>query len=186
MRDAFPDAPIFVRSDRKEAVKKLIQAGATEVVVATGSVASGMGNLLGVRKDTRFGGLVDDSAAAMSLSNLAFPLYPSVSSDDTEPDLSGLAETLTLDDDMDPNTTRKLFKLFSTSLTLNDDGKVQLGELVNEILRTSDIFVDDDTLRQLLGCDSLNDKCLVEAQVRYVSFSEFVTLYRQNRAMGKK
>mmetsp|Transcript_14462 Transcript_14462/g.30950 ORF Transcript_14462/g.30950 Transcript_14462/m.30950 type:complete len:1017 (-) Transcript_14462:85-3135(-) len=182
LRDAFPETPIFVRSDRNDAVKKLIQAGATEVFLTAGSVASGMGKLLGVRKDNRFAALEEDSAAALTLRNSASALYPSVTkeSDGPVPDLKMVDIS-----DMDPETARKLYRLFSTSLTLNDEGKVQLSELLNEILRTSDIFIDDDTLGELLGCESLNDKCMIEAQTKFVSFSDFVSLYRKNRVLGK-
>lgn len=64
LREAFPDSPIFVRSDSNGKVKKLINAGATEVIVATSTVSSGIGQLLGVRGNRRFGGVVDDSSVA--------------------------------------------------------------------------------------------------------------------------
>lgn len=181
LRDAFPDTPIFVRSDRRDSVADLIKAGATEVVVATGSVASGMGQLLGVRRDLRFGGLMDDSAAAVALRNMAFPLFPPVTQGDEDTILSGIADEI--DMDKDPEEIRKLYKLFSTSLTLNEDGQVQLSELVYEMLRTSDITVNDEELVNLLGCNSLDDKCLTEEE--YISFSDFISLYRQNRALGR-
>ena len=89
-----------------------------------------------------------------------------------------------IDSDGDREETRKLFKLFSTSLSLNDDGKAQLSELVNELLRTSDFFVSDKQVIDLMGCESLNEKCLADAEETYVTFSEFVTLYRKNIALG--
>ncbi len=34
---------------------------------------------------------------------------------------------------------------------MNDEGKVQMTQLLDEILRTLDIFIDDDELGELLG-----------------------------------
>jgi len=184
LREAFPDTPIFVRSDEQSKLKKLIQAGATEVIVATGTVASGIGQLLGVKRDARFGSVVDDElGGAKAFGNMATALYPPVPKD-TDEKLSGLAEEI--DSGRDREETRKLYKLFSTSLSLNDDGKAQLSELVNELLRTSELFVTDKQVSDLLGCDSLNDKCMIDAEERHVTFSEFVTLYRRNVALGKE
>lgn len=167
LRDAFPDTPIFVRANNKDMVKELVKAGATEVIVATGSVASGMGQLLGVRRDTRFGGVLEDSAA-VALSNLAVPLVNG--------DAQGLLDG---DADSDPEETRKLFQLFSTTLSLNEDGKAPLSELVNEILRSSDFFITDAQVKELLGCDASLESCMTDAEEKYVSFSEFVMLYRK-------
>lgn len=174
LREAFPDTPIFVRSMTQSRVKDLIRAGATEVIVATGTVASGMGQLLGVRRNARFGSVVDDSVLAFG--NMASSLYPAMEKA-TEDKLSGLAEEIDSDDD--PELTRKLFKLFSTSLTLNDDGQAQLSELASAILRTSDFFESDQQVADLLECETLNNKCWIEADDRYVTFSEFVGLYRK-------
>lgn len=184
LREAFPDTPIFVRCDEQSKLKKLIKAGATEVIVATGSVASGIGQLLGVRRNARFGGVLDDSGAAIAFGNMANVLYPPVA-EASEEKLTGLAKEIE-SDSSDREETRKLFRLFSTSLSLNDDGQAQLSELVNELLRTSDFFVTDEQVTNLLECDTLNDKCMIDAEERYVSFSEFVALYRKNVAMGKE
>ena len=51
LRDAFPDTPIFVRSDELSKTKKLILAGATEVIVSTGTVASGLGERLRIKRN---------------------------------------------------------------------------------------------------------------------------------------
>lgn len=166
LRDAFPDTPILVRANNGDMVKELVKAGATEVVVATGSVASGMGQLLGVRRDTRFGGVLEDSAA-VALSNLAIPLVN---------ESQGLLDG---DADSDPEETRKLFQLFSTTISLNEDGKAPLSELVNEILRSSDFFITDAQVKELLGCDASLESCMIDAEEKYVSFSEFVMLYRK-------
>jgi hypothetical protein len=183
LRDAFPDTPIFVRSDDRDSVKSFIKAGATEVIVATGTIASGMGQLLGVRKDDRFGGVLDDSGAAVALRDMA-PIINSVVVKKGAEDTLSLADER--DPDADPEEMKKLYKLFSTSLTLNDDGKAQLSELVNEILRSSNWFMSDDELRELLGCDSLDKDCFSNAENMYISFSEFVRLYQANRAAGKQ
>ena len=181
LRDAFPDTPIFVRCDAAGPVKELVKAGATEVIVATGTVAKGMGRLLGVQKETRFGGVLDDSAVALKLRDMAFPLFPPVSKG-SEAILSDIADEI--DSDRDKDEMRKLFKLFSTSLSLNEDGKVKLSELTNEILRTSKGVLNDDEIREMLGCDSTLKECFDED--RYVTFSEFVKLYRQNLTIGQK
>jgi len=167
LRDAFPDTPILVRANNRDAVKELVKAGATEVVVATGSVASGLGQLLGVKRDTRFGGIIEDSEA-VALTNLAIPLVTA--------EVQGLVDG---DADSDPEETRRLFRLFSTTLTLNEDGKAPLSELVNEILRSSDFFITDAQVKELLGCDSSLESCMIDAEDKYVSFSEFVMLYRK-------
>ena len=182
LRESFPDTPIFVRADEDCQIKDLIRAGATEVICSTGSVASGFGSLLGVRRSNRFGGVVDDSDAAVQLSNLATPLYPSVTNDSTNPKLSGLAKQLGADP---PDISRRLFRLFSTSVTLDDDGKVQLRELVDELLRTAEFSVNDEQFRELLECETLNEKCLAEAEERFVTFSEFVSLYKKATSIEK-
>lgn len=183
LREAFPDSPIFVRSNEQEQVKKLIKAGATEVIVATGSIASGIGQLLGVRKNSRFGGVLDDSGAAIAFGNMATPLYPPVAKG-SDGELTGLAEEI--DSDRDREESRKLFRLFSTSLTLNDDGQARLSELVNLLLRTSGLFVTDEVVSGLLECDSLDGRCLIDAEEKFVTFSEFVTLYRKSVALVKE
>ncbi len=183
MREAFPDTPIFVRSDELSKTKKLIQAGATEVIVATGSVASGIGEMLGVKRSKRFFAVLDESDAAVAFKNMATSLYPPVEKE-TDEKLSGLAEEI--DSVSDREETRKLFRLFSTSLSINEDGKVKLSELVNELLRTTDSIVGDNQLTELLGCESLDDQCMVNTQERYVTFSEFVALYRKNVTLGKE
>jgi Ca2+-binding EF-hand superfamily protein len=91
-----------------------------------------------------------------------------------------------IDSDSDREETRKLFRLFSTSLSINEDGKVKLSELVNELLRTTDSIVGDNQLTELLGCETLDDQCMVNTQERYVTFSEFVALYRKNVTLGKE
>jgi hypothetical protein len=187
LREAFPDTPIFVRCDELGKTQKLIQAGATEVIVATGSVASGIGDLLGVKRSKRFGAVLDESDAAIAFKNMAMPLYPpvvKVSKEDTDQILLGLAEEI--DSDSDKEETRKLFRLFSTSLSINEDGKVKLSELLDGLLRTSEMVVGDKQLTDLLGCDSLvDDPCAVKRE-RYISFSEFVALYRKNIMLGKE
>ena len=182
LREAFPDCPIFVRSEEQNRAKKLISAGATEVIVATGTVASGMGQLLGVRRNTRYGGVVDmDSGVASAFGSIAM-LAPPVEKDREKRE----SDEKDIDSDSDREETRKLFKLFSTSLTLNEDGKAQLAELVNELLRTSDLFVSDKQVCDLMGCEELNDSCFAEAEEIFVTFSEFVKLYRKNIALGKE
>ena len=64
-------------------------------------------------------------------------------------------------------------------MSLNDDGEAQLSELANELLRTSDFFVTDEQVAALLGCDSLTNECNLDAQDKYITFSEFVKLYRK-------
>lgn len=184
LREAFPDTPIFVRADEQSRIKKLIQAGATEVIVATGSIATGIGQLLGVRRSSRFGGVLDESGAAIAFGNMATSLYPVMSKEEQDQKLSGLAEEI--DSDSDPEETRKLYRLFSTSLSLNDDGRVSLKELVDELLRTSELMATDEQITKLLGCETLNDKCLLEAEENYVTFSEFIALYRKNVVLGKQ
>ncbi|KAL7480697.1 hypothetical protein ACHAW6_006362 [Cyclotella cf. meneghiniana] len=179
LRDAFPETPIFVRCDESGLVKELVKAGATEVIVATGTVAKGMGQLLGVRKETRFGGVLDDTAIA--LRDMAFPLYPPVAKG-TGDIISDIANEI--DSDSDRDDMRKLFRLFSTSLTLNEDGKVQLSELMNEILRTSKWFISDEDIKEILGCEEMSSD--YADKEKYVTFSEFVMLYRKNLMQGQK
>lgn len=156
-----------------------MKAGATEVIVATGTVAKGMGQLLGVRKETRFGGVLDDTAIA--LRDMAFPLYPPVAKG-TGDIISDIANEI--DSDSDRDDMRKLFRLFSTSLTLNEDGKVQLSELMNEILRTSKWFISDEDIKEILGCEEMSSD--YADKEKYVTFSEFVMLYRKNLMQGQK
>ena len=65
-------------------------------------------------------------------------------------------------------------------------GEAQLSELVNEFLRNSELFVTDAQVTALLGCGSLDGKCLIAADERYLTFSEFVALYRKNVALGNE
>jgi hypothetical protein len=184
LREAFPDTPIFVRSDELSKTQKLIKAGATEVIVATGTVASGIGERLGVKQNKRFFAAFDESDAAIAFKNMATPLYPPVAKENADQKLSGLAEEI--DSDSDREEIRKLFRLFSTSLSINEDGKVKMSELVNELLRTSDSIVGDHQLKELLGCETPDELCFVKDQERYVAFSEFVALYRNYVALGKE
>ena len=183
LRDAFPDTPIFVRSDEQNELKKLIQAGATEVIVASGSVASGIGQLLGVRRDSRLGDDINNTGTAIAFNNMAASLYPPVEKA-ADQKLSGLAEEM--DSASDREEIRKLFRLFSTSLTLNEDGQAQVSELMDELLRTSDLSVTDDQVTDLLGSEYLNDQAMLDAMKKYVSFSEFIMLYRKNILLSKK
>lgn len=182
---AFPDSPIFVRADDKSKIKKLINAGATETIVATGTVASGIGQLLGVRRNARLGSVIDpDASVASAFADISTLVSPPVEKDKDK--LSDIEQKEKIDSDKDREETKKLFKLFSTSLTLNDDGQVQLAELVNELLRTSELFVSDEQVSALLGCDSLSSECFLDAEDTYVTFSEFVSLYRKNVVLGKE
>ncbi len=104
--------------------------------------------------------------------------------ENTDQKLTGLAEEI--DSDSDREETRKLFRLFSTSLSINEDGKVKPSELVNELLRTTDSIVGDDQLKELLGCETLDDPCMVNKQSKCVTFIEFVSLYRKNATLGKE
>jgi hypothetical protein len=164
-------------------LKKLILAGATEVIVASGTVASSIGQLLGVRRDNRLGGDIDSSGTAIAFNNLATSLYPPVDKA-TDQKLSGLAEEI--DSASDREEIRKLFRLFSTSLTLNEDGQAQVSELMDELLRTSDLSVTDEQVTDLLGSEYLNDPAMLDAMKKYVSFSEFIMLYRKNILLSKK
>mmetsp|Transcript_1681 Transcript_1681/g.3722 ORF Transcript_1681/g.3722 Transcript_1681/m.3722 type:complete len:992 (-) Transcript_1681:66-3041(-) len=188
LREAFPDTPIFVRADSQSKQKELIKGGATEVICATGTVASGIGQLLGVKR--RFGeDLSDESSAALGFGSAATALFPAMSKETDDDKLAGLAAEM--DTDRDREETRKLYKLFSTSLSLNEDGEAQLSELVNELLRTSELMVTDDQLSDLLQCNKVDDesnlsRCMIDAEEKFVSFSEFITLYRKNIRLGKE
>lgn len=116
LREAFPDSPIFVRCDEHSRLKKLIQAGATKVIVATGSVASGIGQLLGVRRSGR---VLGGSGAAVTIGNMAATLFPPM---DNAPDQKPSGQADKIDSVSDREITRTLFRLFSTFLTLNEYG----------------------------------------------------------------
>jgi Ca2+-binding EF-hand superfamily protein/Trk K+ transport system NAD-binding subunit len=185
LRDAFPDTPIFVRSDELSKTKKLILAGATEVIVSTGTVASGLGERLGIKRNTELLPYSTGFGTAIAFNNMAAPLYPVMPKEKNIQELSGLAEEI--DTDGDREETRKLFRLFSTSMsTRPEDGKVKLSELVQQLLRSSDMIVGDQQVADLFGCDSLDDQCANDSQERYVSFSEFINIYRTNIALGKE
>jgi hypothetical protein len=112
---------------------------------------------------------------------MAFPLFPPVAKG-TGDIISDIANEI--DPDSDRDDMRNLFRLFSTSLTLNEDGKVQLSELMNEILRTSKWFISDEDIKEILGCEELSSDCVDKE--KYVTFSEFVMLYRKNLMLGQK
>ena len=44
----------------------------------------------------------------------------------------------------------------------------------------------DDQLTVLLGCETLDDPCMVNKQAKFVTFIEFVSLYRKNATLGKE
>lgn len=177
LREAFPDTPIFVRAEAQSETKKLIQTGATEVIVTTGATAAGIGQLLGVKRNAQFGAVLDSSGLYGAMANMPPRSGLPVTKEDEQ-----LAEEL----DADKDETRKLYQLFTTSVSRNEDGKASLGELMSELLRTSELFVTDEQVSDLLGCDSLSTECLAKAGERYVTFSEFVTLYRKNVALGNE
>ncbi|KAL7551728.1 hypothetical protein ACHAWF_014927 [Thalassiosira exigua] len=181
LREAFPDSPIFVRSDEQSNTKKLIKAGATEGRIRYRATAGSASQLA----DGGCPGELD-ILAAVAFGNMATPLYPVVTKGEGGEDvkLSGLAEEI--DSDLDAEETRRLYRLFSTSLTLNDDGQAQLSELVNELLRTSEIMASDEMVVNLLECEALDDKCLVDARKQFVTFSEFIKLYRKSKVLEKE
>lgn len=126
---------------------------------------------------------MDNSGTAIAFNNMAATLYPPVDKA-TDQKLSGLAEEI--DSASDREEIRKLFRLFSTSLTLNEDGQAQVSELMNEVLRTSDLSVTDNQLTDLMGGEYLNDQAMIDEMKKYVSFSEFIMLYRKNSLLSKK
>merc|ERR1712238_298636 len=123
----------------------------------------------GVKHNAQSGTVLADSRA-MALGNMASTmataLYPPVTKDADEK-LAGLAEEI----DFDEDETRKLYQLFTTSPTRNEEGKAKLSELLNELLRTSELFATtDEQVSDLLGCDYWNTECKLEAEERYVTF----------------
>ena len=77
--------------------------------------------------------------------------------------------------DMDPEELGQLYELYITSINRDEDGKVQLAELRDELMRHEGMPVDDQTLKNWMGYEEFLTKWVTgEAEVRWVSFPEFV------------
>ena len=68
-----------------------------------------------------------------------------------------------------------LYKLFVTSFNRNEEGKVQLAELRNEVMRKNELPITDDELAAWMGYDeSLSKWSTGEAETIWVSYADFV------------
>lgn len=161
LRDAFPDVPIYVRTVRLETEDMLTKAGATTVVVETKKVADAFRKLIGLD------GAVKDRMAAV-VSNL---LGENEEIPCSEAELTELADVC----DMDPEELGQLFELYVTSINRDEEGRVQLAELRDELMRRRQRPVDDQTLKNWMGYEEFLSKWVTgEAEERWVSFPEFV------------
>ena len=161
LREAFPSVPIYVRSNRLEKVDGLMKAGATKVVVETRKVADSFRKLVGLE------GAVKErmslAVADLTGEEREIPF--------SEAELTELAYVC----DMDPGELGQLYEMFTTSINRDDEGKVQLAELRDELLRRRSMPVDDKTLKNWMGYEEFLSKWVTgEAEVRWVSFPEFV------------
>jgi Kef-type K+ transport system membrane component KefB/Ca2+-binding EF-hand superfamily protein/voltage-gated potassium channel Kch len=158
LREAFPKAPIYVRADRRESVKGLLEAGATDVIVETDKVAEALRMMVSRYGDTS-AALMKDALWAKG-SNVeevnAFPF--------TDVELAELAYQC----EKTPDELKELYEMFSTSLDKNEKGEVNLAELRNQPM-------DDRSLAKWMGYEEALSKWVTgDAEERRVTFPEFV------------
>lgn len=185
LRDGFPESPIIVRAARKDRVEALMQAGATEVVVESTYVAEGLSNVLDIitqgTSDFDRGSILLQSVEMLinEKNERTLPIPNEVGED-----LANLLELTDLAEECGKSREelQKLYMLFSTSPIRNTDGKVQLAELRNELMRLNDAPLDDRGLAAWMGYDeSLSKWVTGDAETQWVSFSEFVRFSLRSR-----
>jgi len=177
LRRVFKDTPIFVRASRQSQVRVLMDAGATNVVVEKSQVAEGMCNLIGVSRGT---------ITAESLLDAVPPLIwdegdPAMTLPYTDSELTQLANECGKSND----EMIELFKLFSTSFNRDEDGKVQLAELRNELMREGRPLSDGE-VAAWMGYDEVLSKWKTgSAEEEWVTFDEFVRFTSKRSKSGK-
>lgn len=158
LQEAFPGVPIYVRASRLDQVKRLEEAGATKVIVESNKVAEAFTGLVGMD------GLIKEKMLS-ALSGLVNEIPFS------ETELSELAYTCR----MSADELAQLYELFMTSPTRNKQGKVQLAELRDELLRRRSTPLDDEELKKWMGYDEILSKWVTEEEEEiWVDFPEFV------------
>ena len=161
LRDAFPDVPIYVRTVRLENVDALTKAGATKVVVETRKVA------IAFRKLVSLDGAVKGRMTAV-VNDLMGECKEIPC---TESELTELAYLC----DMDPEELGQLYEMYATSINRDNEDRVQLAELRDELMRRRNRPVDDETLKNWMGYEEFLSKWVTgEAEERWVTFPEFV------------
>ena len=150
LRGVFKNTPIYVRACREAQVKALTEAGATKVICDKCQVADGIANLINVPYTL-------ETVSAQSLLDAVPPLWEDEEEDEaakktlpyTDSELTKLATEC--------NKTKEemisLYKLYATSFNRHDDGKVQLAELRNELLREGSAPMSDDEIATWMGYD---------------------------------
>ena len=165
LREAFPTVPIYVRANRQEAAKRLLQAGATEVVVETEKVADALRTLVSRYGDTSLA-LMKQALWARQTVDKDIEELPF-----TELELADLAYEC----EKTPEELKELYEIFSTSIEKNDRGEVQLAELRNQLLKRRNQPLDDKSLAEWMGYDeSLSKWKTGDADNTWVTFSDFV------------
>ena len=167
LREAYPSVPIYARASSQEMTKKLKEAGVTEVVVETETVAEAMRTLV-----SRYG---DKSIALMK----AALWTENVNGEEigealpfTQLELADLA----FECDRTPEELKELYELFSTGLNRNDNGQVQLEELRDTLMRNrKNSPLDDKSLAEWMGYEEALSKWYTgEAETTWISFPDFV------------
>jgi Ca2+-binding EF-hand superfamily protein len=162
LREAFPDAPIYVRAERLENVDDLLRAGATNVVVQTRKVALAFQKLVGLK------GTIKDRM----LDALENTIGTRVELPFSEIELTELAYSC----DVCAEELASLYELYSTSVNKNEDGHVELAELRDEMMRQRNTPIDDETYNAWLNYQEFtkswdsNDA----SKAQWVTFPQFV------------
>jgi len=165
LREAYPSVPIYVRAGRREFASKLMQAGATEVVVETEKLAESMRTLVSRYGDISIA-LIKDALLAQSVNGKLEQDLPL-----TELELADLAYEC----NKTPEELKELYEIFSTSLDKNENGEVQLAELRDQLLKRRNQPMDDKSLAMWMGYDEFLSKWVTgEAEKKWVTFPDFV------------
>jgi hypothetical protein len=161
LHEAFPETPIYVRATRLDRVDELRKAGATKVVVETRKAAQAFRKL--VRLDGAIKNRVVKAVSDMIGVHVDVPY--------SEDELTELAYLC----DIGPEEIGQLYALFNTSLNRDENGRVQLAELRDELMRQRKEPVDDETLKDWMGYDEVLSKWVTgDASRKWVSFPDFV------------
>ena len=165
LREAYPGVPIYARASRQENAKKLLQAGATEVIVETEKTAEALRTLC-----SRFG----DTSVSLMKQALWARAVPGQEVEELPYNELEMAD-LAYECNKTPEELQELYEVFSTSFGKNEAGQVQLSELRNQLMKRGEHPINDKTLAEWMGySESLSKWKTGDADQRWVTFPEFV------------
>lgn len=145
LRDAFPDAPVFVRARTASEAEPLLQAGATEVIVEAVESVVRFSSLLGTGVEAADTLL----RAPLATTNTASGGDPWGAGSSPPPYPEGQLESLAAECGLTRTQICRLYDGFAM-LEANDDGEVELSAIRNMLVRVGEASTEDDKLNEEL------------------------------------